>query len=169
MTEASALIMGSSVPSCTFPRVDKGKEYKGDIVSLEVKQARKFGDTNELAFWKDGTPRMQTVITLQTDLCDPEIENDKGIRRLYVGSKLMREAIADAVRKAGVNEILPGAKLAVKYLKDGEGKNPDNPPKIYAAFYKPPEPGQIVAGPPEAESEDELEPDDYGDYGEEPF
>lgn len=158
MSDANALIMGSSVPSCTFPEM--GRTYEGTITALDVKQARKFG-TQDLDFWPDGQPKMQAVVTLKTTEHDPEIENDNGMRRLYVASKGMRAAIAAAVKKAGETEIKVGGTLGVRYVRDDpNGKNPANLPKLYGVKYEPPPAGSEYTEP---------EPDDYGEYSPEPF
>ena len=156
MTDANSLIMGSSVPSATFHVV--GAVHEGLITALDVMQARVFG-TNALATWPDGQPKMQAVVTLRTNERDPEIENDNGMRNLYVSSKGMKDAIAAAVKKAGATGLAVGGTLGVKYVRDGEAKNAGmNPPKVYGAKYEAPAAG----------SEYE-EPEEYGDYSEEPF
>lgn len=157
MSDASALIMGSGAPSATFHT--PGTEHKGVITNLETMQVRNF-KTKLPETWDDGNPKMQAVITLQTDERDPQIENDDGVRKLYVSSKGMREAIAGAVRKAGAREVTVGGKLAVTFTREGESENGLNPPKVYAAAYK----------PPPAPTHDEAgETGEYDDYSEEPF
>jgi len=161
MSDANSLIMGSSIPSCGF--LDIGAEHKGTITALDVMQARKFGKPNELDFWEDGQPKMQAVVTMQTEENDPEIENDNGMRRLYVASPRMRSAIASAVKKAGATGLAVGGKLGVKFLReDPEGKNKQNLPKIYGAIYEAP-PARVDE--PEAYSE----PDDMSGWDPDPF
>ncbi len=135
MSDANGLIMGSSIPSATFNEI--GTVHEGVITALDVMQAREFG-TTKLAFWSDGQPKMQAVVTIRTQERDQEIENDNGVRRLYVSSKGMREAIAAAVKKAGATGLAVGGTLGVKYTRNGEGKNPQNPPKVYGAKYESP-------------------------------
>src|SRR5689334_18604665 len=96
--DANALIMRGSIPSATFPEV--GTVHEGVITGLGTMQAREFG-TQKPATWPDGEPKMQAVITLRTQEHDPALENDNGVRNLYVSSKGMRDAIAAAVKKAG--------------------------------------------------------------------
>jgi hypothetical protein len=154
--DANALIMGNSIPSATFLEI--GAVHEGTILGLDVKQAKKFG-TQDLDFWPDGQPKMQAVVTLRTNERDAEIENDNGARRLYVGSKGMKDAIAAAVKKAGADGLAVGGTLGVKYVRNGEGKNASNPPKVYGAKYEP---------PPPAEDYQEA-PEDLSEYSEEPF
>jgi len=156
--DANALLMGNSIPSCTFHEI--GVTHEGTITALDVKQARKFG-TQDPDFWPDGQPKMQVVVTMQTTENDPEVENDNGMRRLYVASKGMKAAITGAVKKAGATGLAVGGTLGVRYTRDDpEGKNPANLPKMYGVKYEPPPPGSEYAEP---------EAEDYSEYGEEPF
>lgn len=156
--DANALLMGNSIPSCTFHEI--GVTHEGTITALDVKQARKFG-TQDLDFWPDGQPKMQAVVTLQTGELDPEVENDNGMRRLYVASKGMRAAIAAAVKKAGATGLAVGGTLGVRYTRDDpEGKNKANLPKMYGVKYE---------APPAGSEYVEAGPDDFGDYSPEPF
>jgi len=159
MTDANSLIMGSSIPSATFNEI--GAVYEGTITALDVMQARDFA-THEPAFWKDGSPKMQAVVTLKTSERDPEIENDNGMRRLYVSSKGMREVIAAAVKKAGADGLAVGGTLGVKYVRNGEGQNKSNPPRLYGAKYEPPPPGSEYEEPPADEY-------DEGAFSADPF
>jgi hypothetical protein len=155
MTDANGLIMRGTVPSATFH--DVGATHEGVITNLDVMQARKFG-TTDLDYWPDGSAKMQAVVTIKTQERDPEIENDNGMRNLYVSSKGMREAIAAAVKKAGAEGLAVGGTLGVKYTRDGErGKSPQ-PPKVYGAKYEPPPPGEQYD-----------EPDDMSEYSDDPF
>lgn len=156
MSDANSLIMGSSLPSCAFHEI--GVAHEGTIAALDVMQARVFGKPDVLDFWKDGQPKMQAVITLKTDERDPEIDNDNGLRRLFVSSKNMRNAIAGAVKKCGASGLAVGGTLGVKYIRDDpDGKNKANLPKVYGAKYDPPPPGADTFEEPEE------------DYGEEVF
>src|SRR5262245_49770722 len=109
---ANDLIMGGGAPGAKFPVV--GTKIVGDVTDTAVGQQRDYR-SGELKFWPDGNPMMQAIITLQTDTLDPEISDDDGRRRLFVSSRNMREAIKDAVQKAGAKVIEPGGKLAVQY------------------------------------------------------
>ena len=156
MADANSLIMGSSIPPARFHEI--GAVHEGLITALDVMQAREFG-TTKLAFWSDGEPKMQAVVTLKTTERDDEIDNDNGMRRIYVSSKGMREAISAAVKKSGADGLAVGGTLGVKYVRNGEGKNAQNPPKVYGAKYEAP-----PAGSEYVEADD-----DYSDYSPEPF
>jgi len=155
MSDANALIMRGTVPSATFHEI--GTIHEGVITNLDVMQARKFG-TKDLDFWPDGSPKMQAVITLKTAERDPEIDNDNGMRALYVSSKGLREAIAQAVKKAGAEGLAVGGSLGVKYTRDGDRTGGANAPKVYGAKYEPPPPGEQYD-----------EPDDLSEYDDAPF
>ena len=58
----------------------------------------------------------------------------------------MREAIRDAIRTAGGNHLEIGGKLAVQYTGDGQAERGLNPPKLYKAEYKIPEPAAADNG-----------------------
>ncbi|QJD50470.1 hypothetical protein SEA_CHRIS_68 [Mycobacterium phage Chris] len=101
-------------------------------------------DTNEPLTWKDGSPRMQLVVTLQTDLTDPDVEDDDGMRRLFVKGE-MRKAVQKAVIAAGAKGLDVGGELALTYIGDGEKKGHLTPPKLYRATYKKPAAGAAPA------------------------
>lgn len=174
--EANSWLMGSGVPSCTFPNIED--KHEGQIMDIEMGQQRDL-QSGKPKCWDDGSPMMQMIITLQTAERNPEVENDNGIRKLYVASKGMREALAAAVKKTGAAGLGVGGRLGMKYVRDGAPTQRGfNPPKEYAARYEPPtvavsEDGYDDAPPPaapaEAPSGDVASTPDLGDYSEEPF
>lgn len=136
---ASDLIMGGGAPSAKFPT--PGTVVKGEVLDTATSQQRTYvpgGGVGELMFWKDGSPRMQAVITVQTNERDPEIADDDGKRRIFVSSRYMKEAVRDAVTAAGKRVLEVGGILTVGYTGDGETEGTANPPKIYKAKYEPP-------------------------------
>lgn len=136
-------LFGSSCPSAKFPEI--GTVVRGTITAAEMAQQTE-ADTRKPRFFDDGQPMMQLVITLQTEERDREIDDDDGRRRLFAkGGKgtdqgmSMKDAIADAVKKAGQKRIEQGATLAVKYVADGPKPSPTkSAPKLYRAHYTPP-------------------------------
>src|SRR4030095_13333425 len=78
--------------------------------------------------WPDGRAKMQLVVTVQTTEHDDE--DDDGLRRLYAkggryeaasgSGSSMKDAIADAVRKAGGKTLEEGARLRVAYTRGGK-------------------------------------------------
>jgi hypothetical protein len=107
----------------------KGASVTGSIVSVEMRQARKFQST-DLDFWDDGKPKMQAVITLATTLRDPADPEDDGTRsvsvNLWSGQK---QALAAACKAAGVAEPQPGQAFTATWTS-GVGKSGD--PRIFA-------------------------------------
>lgn len=122
--------------SAKFPEI--GTTHKGAITALTQRQQTKFG-TGELEWWDDAKtqPKMEVVITLQTDERDADDATDDGKRVLYASGnmlKAIRTALAGRKPEAG-------GVLAVKYISDGTPSKPGyNPPKVYAAEYKAPSP-----------------------------
>lgn len=148
MSDANDLIMGSSVTGAKFATI--GDLVQGTIARISDKQqARKFkkDGIGELDTWEDGQPIWQVRFDLQTDVRDPSIQGDDGIRAIYVraGSEL-RRVIAEAVRAAGAKEILINGFLGVQFIGEEES-GAGNPKKLYAAVYRPPNPGsQMLMG-----------------------
>lgn len=177
--EANRWLMGSGVPSCSFPEI--GAKHEGYIAAVEMGQQRDPKD-NSPKVWDDGSPMMQMIITLNTNERDPQIENDNGVRKLYVASKGMREALAAAVKLTGAGGVAIGGWLGMKFIREGERTNRAfNPPKEYAARYEPPtvsvdddgygEPATQSATPPAPQPEPapaQNTPDLSG-YSSEPF
>lgn len=142
-TDVDDFLFGSSCPSAKFPEI--GTAFKGLILAAEVTQQTD-ADTGKGKTFESGDPMMQVVITLQTDARDPEIEDDDGRRRLFAKGgkgtdkgKSMRDAIAEAVKKAGTQKLEVGGELAVKYVADGPKTSPTKTaPKLYRAQYTAP-------------------------------
>lgn len=117
-----------------------GDTVSGTIIDAEVRQSRDF-DNNKLEFWDDGSPVLQLVVNIQTDLDEPtsEGEEDDGVRSVYVkwwGAS--RKALLKSIKEAGAADLDAGAAFTASYIGDGE--QPDkkkSPPKLYAYGYKP--------------------------------
>ncbi len=141
-TTASDLIMGGGGrPGARFDTI--GTVVKGQIVAVDTGQQREW-KSKEPLFWqpnnRPGTqptdrPVMQAIITIQTDQRDPEVDDDDGQRRIFVGGRNMRDAVRDAVIRSGAKDIRVGGTLAVKYTA-GAGEAGD--PRQFVAEYAPP-------------------------------
>ncbi|MEU6647831.1 hypothetical protein ABZ863_35685, partial [Saccharomonospora sp. NPDC046836] len=92
------LMGGGGAPSASFPT--PGTIVGGTITETPTVQQQKDIKTGDPLFWSDGNPRMQMIVTVQTDDRDPAIEDDDGKRRIFVKGQ-MKNAIQDAVRTAG--------------------------------------------------------------------
>lgn len=152
MAEANALLSGGGgAPAFKFERghPETGDAVVGDIVSAMPRQATEFG-TNELLFWKDGSPRMEIVVTLQTELRDNDIEDDDGQRRIWLRGDLLKATRA-ALQKAKVSGLAAGGRMGVRYIGDEKLQNGFNAKK-YSVAYKPPAeaPVELPADGPDA-------------------
>jgi hypothetical protein len=135
-TDANALLMGSKTPAAKFEAI--GASITGVVAKdPEVGQQTDFRTKVPLT-WKDGSPKMQIIVTLKTQLRDPQDPDDDGTRLLFVKGKNLTDAVRDAVTAAGARGIYTGGTLAVTYIADGVAEGNLNPPKIYSASYTPP-------------------------------
>lgn len=147
---ANEFLMGGGIASLSF---DRNKGYvmgqtihRGKLLEGKTMQQRDI-NSGEPKFWQDGKPVMQLVLTLQTDIRDPQDPDDDGKRNLYVSSPNMRTAIRDAVKTSGAQEMKLGGELAICWVAEGEQKNKaHNPPKIYKAMWTPPDPAVDFLG-----------------------
>ncbi|QFG09452.1 hypothetical protein I5H08_gp035 [Mycobacterium phage Yuna] len=137
----------------------------GGPIAVEPEQRQQTDmKTNEGLTWRDGSPRMQLVVTVQTDLIDPEIEDDDGLRRLFVKGE-MRKAVQKAVITAGARGLDVGGELYLTYVGDGEKQGNLSAPKLYTAVYKKPAnpnaaaPAQAATAPTTAQIPEGLSPE----------
>lgn len=134
--DSYGFLSGGGSPSAKFTTYG---DTVGGVITEEpqVQQQTDIKDGTPLV-WQDGSPRMQMVVTVQTQLRDPAIDEDDGKRRIFVRGQ-MRNAVQQAVIAAGAKGLDVGGTLNITYVADGERKNPAfNPPKIYQASYTPP-------------------------------
>lgn len=121
-----------------------GDFVEGTITDAQLTQQTSMEDNTPLT-WQDGSPRMQLVVTLSTDL--REGEEDDGARRIYAkggtyevaegSGKSMKEAIAEAAKKAGAKTIVEGGVLKVAFTGLGKKTNRGySAPKLFRAAYK---------------------------------
>jgi len=123
-----------------FPFKNIGDSITGVIAEdPQEKQQTKIG-TDELLTWPDGNPKKVLIITLQTDLRDPENADDEGLRTVWAPNPGgIRAALIKAVKAAGAKQLDVGGKLTVTFVSEGERSNPAfNPPKQYSASYAAP-------------------------------
>lgn len=146
-----------------------GATITGQISAIPFeKQATKFG-SQDLDFWPNGDPKMDIVVPLENTNAPREDGNDDGDRTIYVSSKNMRTAIAQAIQASGQQDVAIGGTLTVTYVGDDpNSKNPANPAKLYQAQYTPPATGfaqptaapapQPVAAPAQAPQQAYVQP-----------
>lgn len=137
-------LFGSGARAFSFEKL--GDSVDGTVISADVQQQTDI-DSNEPKFFSDGKPMNQLVIRLQTDIRDPEIDDDDGIRTVYAkggrynvaeGEGLaMRDAIAKAVRDGGGKALEEGDRLVIAHTGVAERKTRGhNPAKLYTAGWR---------------------------------
>lgn len=142
MTDVNDFLLSSGAPAFSFENV--GDTVKGVIIASEVSQQRDF-QTGKPKFYDDGNPMMQLVVTLATDLRDPERPDDDGHRRIFAPRtgkpQSMFQAIRTVVQRSG-GRLEEGGTLAVKHVgTEASETRGFNPRKLYEAAYKPPTAG----------------------------
>jgi hypothetical protein len=141
--DANELLMNSGAKSCKFEHL--GDTWIGTIVDQPTaKQMTKY-QSDELDYWPSGDPKMQIVVTLQTEARDPANPADDGRRVLFIPPRMMTP-VREAIVRSGAKGLAIGGRLAVKWVS-GTGQGEGNP-KQYAAEYEPPqvEMGSMLGG-----------------------
>lgn len=120
-----------------------GDMVVGRVIEADLKQQTSMDDNKPL-YWDNGDPRMQLVIKLQTEERDPTKDDDEGIRTLYAKGgnfevadgqgKSMKDAIADALKKAEIKTLDNTVELKVAYTGEGKKTNRGySAPKLFTA------------------------------------
>lgn len=136
MSTANEILMGGGVTSAKFE--NPGDSITGTIDVEPVARQQTDFTTGESLTWPNGDPRMQVVVTLATSQRDPSVEDDDGLRAVYVKGKSLTAAVREAIRKVGAKGLEKGGQLTVTYTGDGPAeKRGLNPPKLYSAAYTP--------------------------------
>lgn len=106
-----------------------GDLYTGEIVDVQIRQVNDY-DSGKPAFWDDGRPQEQIVVTIATS--ESTGPDDDGHRNVYIkgwGDQL--KAFRQAAKALGRNPR-KGDVFSATYVGDGEKKNPRfNPPKLF--------------------------------------
>jgi hypothetical protein len=142
--EVEDFLQGGSGKAAKFEQM--GDSVTGRITDLKLSQQTSMEDNTPLT-WDDGSPRMQLVVTLQTD--QREGEEDDGLRRVYAkggsfevaegSGKSLKEAIAEACKRAEVRSLDEGGTLTVGFTGLAKKKNRGyQAAKLYKAKYEPP-------------------------------
>lgn len=140
-------LMGApKVPSWKF--VSPGDRVLGEVIFREVRQQIDFL-TKEPKVWKSGDPMYQLVVHVQTQLTDPTIENDSGVRAVYIKGRQMEAVIRDAVRMAGAPGIQVGGQLSVTYLGPDMTSEAPIKPHSFQAAYRAAPPQGVMPGQPQ--------------------
>lgn len=121
MTQPSAndvLMGGGGAPSAKFD--EPGTTWEGRIVSPpQSHQVRNYDPKNpgggELKFYPSGDPIMGITVDIATTVRDHTIEDDDGVRRLYLDGRYIKDAVRDAVRAAGASGLEVGGHLKITF------------------------------------------------------
>ncbi|MDG4798961.1 hypothetical protein [Micromonospora sp. WMMD980] len=142
--DANSLLMGGGIKSVNWKDNPVGHTVIGTITETpKVEQMKKF-NSDELDFWPSGDPKMQIIVTLQTDQRDPANADDDGKRRLHISPRMMT-CVREAILKVGAKGLEIGGRLAVQRV-GGTGAVGD--PYTFAAEYGAPtvDPGGLLGG-----------------------
>ncbi|XTZ17069.1 hypothetical protein ACQSSU_06730 [Micromonospora echinospora] len=142
--DANDLLMGGGIKSINWKDNPIGHTVIGTITDTpKVEQMKKF-NSDELDFWPSGDPKMQIIVTLQTDQRDPADQHDDGKRRLHIPPRMMAP-VREAVQRVGAKGLEIGGRLAVRRV-GGTGAVGD--PFTFAAEYAGPavDPGSLLGG-----------------------
>jgi hypothetical protein len=120
-----------------FPTL--GTSITGTIAEEPETRQQTDPSTGDLKTFKNGDPMTVLVVTLQTDLRDPQVMDDDGKRSVWLSSKGQKQAVGKALRDAKSKGLDVGGTLSMAYTADGEKSNPAfSAPKIFSAHYVPP-------------------------------
>lgn len=141
--DPNTFLMGVAIPSFRFEQ--PGATVSGRVVNRETRLQTVFG-TNEVKKWPSGDPMYQLVVHIQTSQRDPMIENDNGVRAIYIKGKQFTDATRDAVRAAGAQGVEVGGMIAVTYTGDDFASKAPIKPKQYAVQYQKAQVQQVQQG-----------------------
>lgn len=146
--DPNSFLLGGGGSSAKFDQ--PGDTVAGTITSTEVREQTDI-QTGKPLTWDNGDPRMQLVVSLQTDLRDDN--DDDGVRAVYVkgskkpGSKSLHDAVRAAVQSAGAKGLEVGGTLSVSYVGDEPSQTRGfSPRKLYEARYAAPDKAAQTGG-----------------------
>lgn len=136
--DANALLMGGGgSPTWNFP--DEGSRKVGTVAAPpQAKQEREYEQGNpgggKPKFFPSGDPIMGITVEVATDERDPSRVDDDGKRTFYIEGKRLKDAVRDAVRKAGATGLEVGGRLDVtltRYDTPGDRRSGRNWAIVY--------------------------------------
>jgi hypothetical protein len=133
-------LIGNKTPGAFNINTPIGTTVGGVIVDKPVERDVTDFHTKEVRTFPDGTPMKQYVIRVQTDQRDPEIEDDDGVRAIYVKG-WNKKRLKEAVQSIGARKIQVGGQLFDTFTSiDGQHK-------VHTYRYVAPTPGQAPPRP----------------------
>jgi hypothetical protein len=144
---ANDLLMSGGIKAIPWKDLGLGAVVIGTIVDEpKVVQMRKYEST-ELDFWPSGDPKMQIVVTIQTEFRDAANAADEGKRQLHIPPRMMGP-VRDAVQRAGAKGLAIGGRIAVKWSA-GSGVGEGNAREFEADYAAPAvDPGALLPATP---------------------
>lgn len=137
MTSANDLLMNAGIPSFSYKNMPVGTSFTGIVDrEPEMRQQTDYVEKGKPLFWPDGSPKMQVVVTVDTDYRDSTKPNDDGKRRWYLRWHSL-DAVRAAIRESGADGLHAGGKLTLTF-SGTEPSNKGEPAKLYTAVYVPP-------------------------------
>lgn len=116
-----------------------GDFVEGTVISADLKPSTMPGGAPRT--FDDGSPQFDFVFQLQTNLRDSEIENDDGIRSVWMRSfGDDKKAVLEAVTAAGDDDVNPGGWMKVTLTGTIPSKTPGfQPRKVRSVEYRKPQ------------------------------
>lgn len=129
-----------------------GTSISGIIENVTANQIRDF-KSRQPKFFDDGQPQMQVLVTINTGITDPMVEDDDGRRTVYIkGFGLQRHAWLQALHNAGLRkaaEVRPGDRFTATFTGFGEAKPGMNAPKLFEYVIEHQSPADLAMNQPQ--------------------
>lgn len=129
-----------------------GTSISGIIENVTANQIRDF-KSRQPKFFDDGQPQMQVLVTINTGVTDPMVEDDDGRRTVYIkGFGLQRRAWLQALHNAGLRkaaEVRPGDRFTATFTGFGEAKPGMNAPKLFEYVIEHQSPADLAMNQPQ--------------------
>ena len=129
-----------------------GTSISGIIENVTANQIRDF-KSRQPKFFDDGQPQMQVLVTINTGVTDPMVEDDDGRRTVHIkGFGLQRRAGLQALHNAGLRkaaEVRPGDRFTATFTGFGEAKPGMNAPKLFEYVIEHQSPADLAMNQPQ--------------------
>lgn len=144
-----------------------GTSISGIIENVTANQIRDF-KSRQPKFFDDGQPQMQVLVTINTGVTDPMVEDDDGRRTVYIkGFGLQRHAWLQALHNAGLRkaaEVRPGDRFTATFTGFGEAKPGMNAPKLFEYVIEHQSPADLAMNQPQQPAQQPFQQQPQQDY-----
>lgn len=138
-----------------------GTSISGIIENVTANQIRDF-KSRQPKFFDDGQPQMQVLVTINTGVTDPMVDDDDGRRTVYIkGFGLQRHAWIQALHNAGLRkaaEVRPGDRFTATFTGFGEAKPGMNAPKLFEYVIEHQSPADLAMNQPQQPGMQQAQP-----------